>query len=81
MSNDEIIRAIIAEQFDIQPKFVCDNETFDQMGADSLDLIEIAMTAEDEFVIDIPDEVLPKEGATTVSEFIAIVAQRIMEAA
>lgn len=69
------LKEIIAEQLCLAPSEVQDNETLSGLGADSLDLIEIEMTVEEEFCICFPNEVAPKEGKTTVAEFIAVVAE------
>jgi acyl carrier protein len=69
------IKETIAEQLGLVPSEVKDTATFDDLMADSLDLIEIAMTVEDQFLIEISDAMLPNEGRTTVAEFIAIATQ------
>jgi acyl carrier protein len=68
------IKETIAEQLGMPVSEVKDAATFDDLLADSLDLIEIVMSVEDEFLIEISDEMLPKEGKTTVAEFIAVVS-------
>ncbi len=50
------VRRIIAEQFGVAAADVKDDAKLaDDLGADSLDLIELAMALEDEFGIDLPD--------------------------
>jgi len=54
----EKIAAIIAEKFDISPDEIT-NETdiVNDLGADSLDIVDMLMMLEDEYGITIPDEV------------------------
>ena len=68
------IKETIAEQLGLDLCEVKDTATFDELMADSLDLIEITMTVEDLFFVEIPDALVPNEGKTTVAEFIALVA-------
>jgi acyl carrier protein len=74
------IKEIIVEQLCLVPTDIQDSLTFDALGADSLDLIEIAMTVEDRFFIEISDAMLPNENTTTVGEFIAIAAKLMVPA-
>lgn len=51
------IKAIIAEQLGVKPEEVTDQAKFiDDLGADSLDTVELVMALEEEFGIEIPDE-------------------------
>ena len=55
------IKNIIVENLGVSPEEVkLDSLLSDDLGADSLDAVEIAMAIEEEFGIDIPDEVLEK---------------------
>ncbi len=52
------IKAIIVEQLSvIDPSEITMETTFDSMDIDSIDAVEIIMAIEDEFEIEIPDEV------------------------
>jgi len=56
VSQDKI-RQIIAEQLGVKKEEVTDNAKFvDDLGADSLDTVELVMALEEEFGIEIPDE-------------------------
>jgi len=56
ISQDKI-RQIIAEQLGVKKEEVTDNAKFvDDLGADSLDTVELVMALEEEFGIEIPDE-------------------------
>jgi len=51
------VRSIIAEQLGAKVEDVTDAATFvDDLGADSLDTVELVMALEEEFGIEIPDE-------------------------
>jgi acyl carrier protein len=61
--SEEKIRAIIAEKLEIGVEQVTDDAKFiDDLGADSLDVVELIMTLEDEFEIEITDEEAEKIG-------------------
>jgi len=54
---DEKIAKIICEQLDVPEKDVVPKASFvDDLGADSLDQVELIMAMEEEFDISIPDE-------------------------
>ena len=54
---DEKITKIICEQLDVSEKDVVPEASFvDDLGADSLDQVELIMAMEEEFDISIPDE-------------------------
>lgn len=55
----EKIREIIASQFDIdEEKITMETTVADDLGADSLDVVEVLMSVEDEFSVEIPDEAI-----------------------
>ena len=58
MSNiEERVRTIIAEQLDQDESDIVPEASFiDDLGADSLDLVELVMHMEEEFDVEIPDE-------------------------
>ena len=51
------VKAIVAEQLGVKEEEVTDNASFiDDLGADSLDTVELVMALEEEFGVEIPDE-------------------------
>jgi acyl carrier protein len=51
------VARIITENLDVPEKDICPESTFiDDLGADSLGLVELVLATEEEFEIDIPDE-------------------------
>ena len=63
--SQDRVRQIIAEQLGVKKEEVTDSAKFvDDLGADSLDTVELVMALEEEFGIEIPDE--DAEKITTV---------------
>ena len=57
----EQIKAMIAENLEVNEDTITEGSSFkEDLGADSLDLFELAMALEDEFEIEIPTEDLEK---------------------
>jgi acyl carrier protein len=60
MERDELlkkIKAIVSDKLSISEDQVTEEASFiDDLGADSLDTVELVMALEDEFGMDIPDE-------------------------
>jgi acyl carrier protein len=54
---EERIKAIICDQLHVEPAMVNpDAEFIQDLGADSLDIVELIMALEEEYDIEIPDE-------------------------
>ena len=54
---EQQVKKIVAEQLGVKEEEVVDTASFtEDLGADSLDVVELVMAFEDEFGIDIPDE-------------------------
>ena len=57
MSVEEKVREIIVDQLGVDEKQVIAGAAFiDDLGADSLDTVELVMALEEEFDVEIPDE-------------------------
>jgi acyl carrier protein len=57
MSVEEKVKEIIVDQLGVDDKQVTTGASFiDDLGADSLDTVELVMALEEEFDIEIPDE-------------------------
>ena len=55
------VKEIIANQLAVKIENVKDDTNIaEELGADSLDLVEILMSLEDEFGVSIPDEAIPQ---------------------
>ena len=69
MAVEQKMIDIIVEQLSVESEKVVANASFvDDLGADSLDLVELIMAMEEGFDIEIPDE--DAEGITTVQDAI-----------
>ncbi len=68
-SVEDQVRAIIAEQLGIKTDEIKNDASFvDDLGADSLDTVELVMALEEEFETEIPDD--EAEKITTVQNAI-----------
>jgi acyl carrier protein len=69
MSVEERVKEIIVEQLGVEAAQVTDRAKFvEDLGADSLDTVELVMALEEEFSLEIPDE--DAEKITSVGEAI-----------
>ncbi|MEO1100305.1 MAG: acyl carrier protein [Pseudomonadota bacterium] len=63
----ERVKKIVVENLDVEGDKVTETASFiDDLGADSLDLVELVMAFEEEFNIEIPDDV--QENIRTVGD-------------
>jgi acyl carrier protein len=54
---EERVKKIVVEHLGVEPEKVVDNANFiDDLGADSLDTVELVMAFEEEFGVEIPDD-------------------------
>jgi acyl carrier protein len=74
-SIEEQVKGIVAEQLGVKQEEVTNDASFvDDLGADSLDTVELVMALEEEFETEIPDE--DAEKITTVQQAIDFVTAR-----
>ena len=75
MAAQDKIKSIIAEQLGVKPEEVAPGASFvDDLGADSLDTVELIMALEEEFNIEIPDE--DAEKMKTVGDAIKYIEEK-----
>ena len=75
MAVESKIKTIIAEQLGVKPEEVTPNASFvDDLGADSLDTVELIMALEEEFNVEIPDE--DAEKMKTVGDAIKYIEEK-----
>ncbi|MBF0484821.1 MAG: acyl carrier protein [Candidatus Omnitrophica bacterium] len=75
MAVEEKIKSIIAEQLGVKIEEVTPEASFiDDLGADSLDTVELIMALEEEFNVEIPDE--DAEKMTTVGDAMKYIKEK-----
>lgn len=79
MSSEEIlerVKAIIVEQLGVTDTSVTMEASFiDDLGADSLDIVELVMAIEEEFDIEIPDS--DAEKVVTVGDVVDYIKENV----
>ena len=66
------VRDIIVDQFDVDSEEVtAESSIIDDLGADSLDVVDLISSVEDEFDVEIPDDKV--EGIKTVGDIVAYI--------
>ena len=73
----EKIKALLAGQFDVDADSItADTDLVDDLGADSLDLVDMLMSLEDEFNIgEVPDEMVEK--IRTVGQLVTYIEENM----
>ena len=65
----EKVKAILSEQFDVEEDTITnDTSITEDLGADSLDVVDLLMSIEDEYEIEVPDSEI--ENIKTVGELV-----------
>lgn len=68
----EKVKVILAEQFDVEEDTITmDTDIQEDLGADSLDVVDLLMSIEDEFECEIPDEEI--ENIRSVGELVSFI--------
>lgn len=71
----EEIKEILADQLDVEADIIELGTSLNDLGADSLDAIDIVMSLEDQYGIEVPDEVI--ENMKTVEDIITFIESKI----
>lgn len=72
----ERIRDIVVEELGVEPDEVTAEASFlDDLGADSLDIVELIMAFEEEFDLEIPDE--EAENIATVQDVVDYIEEHV----
>ena len=75
MSTFDRVKKVVVEQLDVNEDEVTPTASFvDDLGADSLDVVELVMGLEEEFDVEIPDE--DAEKITTVQNAIDYIREK-----
>ena len=75
VSLSDQIKSILSAHLSVEPDDLTDGTSFDDLNADSLDVVEIIMALEEEFDIEIPDE--DAEKIRTVGDVTEYIKERI----
>ena len=76
MALEEKVRDIIVEQLGVNPEQVTPEASFiEDLGADSLDTVELVMAFEEEFDIEIPDDAA--EHIQTVGDAVKFIGEKV----
>lgn len=68
----EKVKVILAEQFDVdEDTITTETDIQEDLGADSLDVVDLLMSIEDEFECEIPDEEI--ENIRSVGELVSFI--------
>ncbi|MBW3625047.1 MAG: acyl carrier protein [Armatimonadetes bacterium] len=63
MATFDRVKKVVAEQLQVDPEQITPEASFiEDLGADSLDVVELVMALEEEFDVEIPDEDAEKLG-------------------
>ena len=80
MATFERVKKVVVEQLDVSEDEVTQDASFvEDLGADSLDVVELVMGLEEEFDVEIPDE--DAEKITTVHEAVTYICDKTGEPA
>ena len=72
----EKIKKIISEQLEVDQSIISEGSSITgDLGADSLDIVDLAMSIEDEFDIELSDEALEK--IKTVGDLVSYIEDKI----
>ena len=72
----EKIQSILSEQFEVEADSITlDTDIVEDLGADSLDVVDMLMSLEDEFDVEIPDEKIEK--LRTVGDVVAYIEENL----
>ena len=72
MSTFERVQKIICEQLEIDSHLVTEDASISgDLGADSLDLVDLSMSIEEEFNLEVPDDVL--DHVSTVGDIVKFI--------
>jgi len=69
------VREIISDQFDVEEDTITIDTTIDELGADSLDVVELVIAIEERFNIDVEDEIV--EEICNVGDIVSYIEKKV----
>ncbi len=70
------VKKILSEQFDVEISDLTDNTNIEEdLGADSVEVIDLLMSLEDEFDVEIPDEAIDE--IRTIGDLVAYLEEHL----
>ena len=75
MEIEEKIKAIVSEQLEIAADTLTEKTTFEEIDADSLDIVELVMALEEEFDLEITDHEI--EEINTLGDIINFIESKV----
>ena len=73
MATIDTVKEVLEENLDINPETVSDDSTFDSLGIDSLDMVELICDLEEKCDVDFGEP----EGLKTVGELVDFVESKV----
>ena len=71
----EKVKAILSEQFDVEEDYITlESSITEDLGADSLDVVDLLMSIEDEFEVEVPDSEV--ENIKTVGDLVKYIEDK-----
>lgn len=75
MSVQDKVKAIVAEQLEVDVNSLTMETTFEEIDADSLDIVELVMALEEEFDLEISDQEI--ENIKTVGDVVKFIESKV----
>jgi acyl carrier protein len=73
--TENVIRALLTEEFRVEEDGIKPEATFKELGLDSLDVVSFAMALEDRLQIEIPEKEL--DGVRTYGDALALLERKL----
>ncbi len=75
MSVQDKVKGIVAEQLEVEVSNLTMETTFEEIDADSLDIVELVMALEEEFELEISDQEI--ENVKTVGDVVKFIESKV----
>ncbi|HOB28908.1 MAG: acyl carrier protein [Dethiobacteria bacterium] len=75
MNVEEKVKAIVSEQLEVAVDSLTIETTFEEIDADSLDIVELVMALEEEFDLEISDQEI--EEIKTIGDIVSFIESKV----